>query len=211
MTGALWQAVTFSGGTGIQAYRHYPGVFDPWWLSMLPLPDPDRAPAGQPVSLLAGRRIERYPGSVTERGRHTVALEDIGSGEDDGSGGEDKWYKLAAAHLTRLSGSDPRVTCTGFWSRYGDESFTSHRDAWLGAWVQMAGAKRLLIGEGLLDGSGIPARSVTVSAGDIVLIPKHAAHRASTPEDPGHSVHLAFAIDRDKQGSGIRPPERKRA
>lgn len=140
MTGALWQAVTFSGGTGIQAYRHYPGVFDPWWLSMLPLPDPDRAPAGQPVSLLAGRRIERYPGSVTERGRHTVALEDIGSGEDDGSGGEDKWYKLAAAHLTRLSGSDPRVT-----------------------------------------------------------------------EDPGHSVHLAFAIDRDKQGSGIRPPERKRA
>jgi hypothetical protein len=90
------------------------------------------------------------------------------------------------------------VTCSVFESQFGDETFGRHRDAWLGAVVQVAGAKDWLLGECLLDGSGVPARAVTTSAGDILLIPKGLPHVASTPPDPGHSVHLAFAIDRDE-------------
>jgi len=62
----------------------------------------------------------------------------------------------------------------------------------------MTGAKDWLTGECLLDGTGVPARAVTTRAGDILLLPKNLPHAVTTPADLGHSVHLAFAIDRDQ-------------
>jgi len=94
---------------------------------------------------------------------------------------EDSWYALAARHLTRLSGSALPVMCSIFASSYGDETFGRHRDTWLGVVVQMAGAKGWLIGECLLDGSGVPAKAVTARAGDILLLPKNLPHAVSTP------------------------------
>jgi len=119
-------------------------------------------------------------------------LEDIAHGQPDA------WYALAAWHLTRLSGSGLHVTCTIYWSRHGDETFGRHRDTWYGAVVQAAGVKDWLTGEGLPGGTGTPARQVTTQAGDILLLPKYLPHVVTTPADPGHSVHLAFAIDRDE-------------
>jgi len=46
--------------------------------------------------------------------------------------------------------------------------------------------------------SGVPAKAVTARAGDILLIPKNLPHLITTPPDPGHSVHMASAIDRDQ-------------
>jgi ribosomal protein L16 Arg81 hydroxylase len=100
------------------------------------------------------------------------------------------------------------VTCSIFCSRHGDETFGAHGDAWYGAIVQGSGAKDWRIGAALLDGSAGPVCKLTTQAGDILLIPKLLPHVVSTPATPGHSVHLAFAIDRDSpgdQGPGRRP------
>jgi hypothetical protein len=49
------------------------------------------------------------------------------------------------------------------------------------------------------NAAGLP-RELTTRAGDILLISKYAPHLVSTPADPGHSVHLAFAVNRDVPG-----------
>ena len=62
-------------------------------------------------------------------------------------------------------------------------------DAWHNAVIQVAGAKHWAIEHN---------RPVTTRAGDILVIPqKMVQHAVSTPEFPGHSVHLAFALHRD--------------
>ena len=126
-------------------------------------------------------------------------LEDIAYGQPD------TWYALAARHLGRLSASELHVTCDIYHSRYGDETSGAHRDTWYGAVVQVSGVKDWLTGEGLPGGAGTPAQRVSTRAGDILLIPKYLPHAVSTPADPGHSVHLAFAIDRDEYPRGGKP------
>jgi hypothetical protein len=198
--GVLWAAVRGAGGPrpAGRLHRHFAGAFDPAWLESLPLPDAAAPPPGQPVALLDARheQFERPRGAAAlqvayaARPRTRVA-EDIAYGQPG------TWYALAAWHLSRLAGSSLHVTCSVFTSRYGDETFGAHRDTWYGVVVQMDGAKDWLIGEGLLGGSG-PVQPVRTQAGDILLIPKALPHVVSTPADPGHSIHLAFAVDRDK-------------
>jgi hypothetical protein len=91
------------------------------------------------------------------------------------------------------------VTCSIFSSRHGDETFGAHRDAWYGAVVQVAGAKDRQIREALLDGSGAPGMRSDHESGDILLLSKLLPHMVNTPALPGHSVHVAFAIDRDSR------------
>jgi len=38
---------------------------------------------------------------------------------------------------------------------------------------------------------------VTMAAGDVLLVPKSLPHLVSTPVDPGRSVHLVFAFNRE--------------
>jgi hypothetical protein len=52
-------------------------VFDPAWLASLPLPTGRDRPAGQPVALLSGTRIERHLGPEIPSGSRTRVLEDI--------------------------------------------------------------------------------------------------------------------------------------
>jgi hypothetical protein len=197
LTGTLWEAVCFSGGTGTATCRHFPAALDPAWLAALPLPCGEALPPGQPVALIDAmhRELERHIQAGTLRAAYghrprTRVYEDIGFGDDG-------WAGLAAGHLTRLSGGALRVLCSVYESAPGDETFGPHRDGWFGAVVQVAGAKDWQIGEGLLDAAAPPAMDVTVRAGDILLVPKSLPHLVTTPADPGWSVHLAFAIDRD--------------
>ena len=70
-------------------------------------------------------------------------------------------------------------------------------DAWYGAIGQIDGVKVWEIGESLLDPTNHPTHEVTTLAGVVLLLPKGLPHAVRTPRDPGHSVHRAFAIDRD--------------
>ena len=149
-TGTLWAAIRTAAGPrpASRHHQHFPGAFDPAWLSSLPLPASQDRPAGQPVALLDARHtgFERHLDQAgLDRAYamwpRTQVLEDIGHC------GDRTWYGLAAWHLTRLSASTPHLTCSSYESRYGDETSGRHRDAWYGAVVQIAGAKNWLLGE----------------------------------------------------------------
>ncbi|MBV9853118.1 MAG: hypothetical protein JOY82_01150 [Streptosporangiaceae bacterium] len=198
ITGALWQAIRSSGGIRIKQYRHYPAVFGPLWLESLSLPIGDDKPAVQPVALIDNRHsaFERHRDAAMlreeyQRRPRTKVYEDIGHESD-------AWYALTAGYLTRLSRSGLHVTCSVFENKHGDETFGAHQDTWFGAVIMFAGAKEWTLGEGLPGETEPAPRKVTTYTGDVLLIPKNLPHSVRTPEDPGFSVHLAFAIDRDQ-------------
>jgi Cupin superfamily protein len=178
-TGTLWAAAWCAGRTWP---RHYPAAYDARWLAGLPLPGAGRAL----VTLLEpGRKeLERHPdGPALEAACATRVRMDIGWHAPGA------WYGLAASHLGRLAGEDGPAVCSVYTSRGGDASLGMHGDAWHGLIVQMTGAKRWLLGHG--------REPVTTTAGDILILPKYVLHEAATPADPGHSVHLVFAISRN--------------
>jgi hypothetical protein len=199
VTGPLWAAISAAGGPrpATRQHAHYPAAYDADWLATLPLPVGEHRPAGQPVALLDGQNIfERTadgPALAAAYSRHprSQVYEDIGLDWADA------WYALTARHLGRLASSGLQVACSIFASRSQDESLRAHWDTWYGAIVQIDGAKIWEIGDSLLNGSNQAARQTITRAGDILLLPKGLPHAVSTPTDPGHSVHLAFAIDRD--------------
>lgn len=195
LTGTLWEAVTFSGGTRTSGWQHFPAAVGPSLLSSLTVPSSGSLPPGQPAMLVTAEHgtAERHAGTASlqaaYRQRHrTRVLEDIGCG---GTG----WAGAVASWLTRLSGGAP-VTAAVYESECGDETFGPHRDGWLGVVVQAHGAKTWRIGEGVLDPGAPEAAQVITRPGDVLLLPRAMPHDVSTPADPGHSVHVAFAVDR---------------
>jgi hypothetical protein len=215
LAGILWAAIRTAGGPDTRAgqeERHLPGALDLAWLASLPLPLGGARPPGQPVALLEDREedFERHADStalaVAYAARpRTQVSEDIGSGQDR------HWYALTARHLTCLSGSSLHVTCNIFASRHGDETFRKHRDTWYGAVIQISGAKQWTLGEALFCSDFPAPRQVATSAVDILLIPKYVPHMVTTPSVPGHSVHLAFAIDRDPAPALTPQPDQRLA
>ena len=194
LTGAVWSAVSVSGGISAAAARHFPAAVDRAALAALPLPGPDRLRAGQFVALPDGDSFERHTGGDSLRAAYehrprTRIYEDIGWGQESG------WAWLAGQRLTWLAGTGPRVTVTVYQSRHGDEELDAHRDMWLGVIVQVSGAKLWETGEGLL-GRG-SRRLVLLMPGDVLVVPKNCLHLVTTPDDPGSSVHLVFAVNRD--------------
>lgn len=199
LTGTLWAAICTAGGPcpASRQHQHFPAAFDPAWLDRLPLPTDSSRPPGQPVSLLdddPGRRtFERHTSeqditaAYDARPRTRVYV-------DIGYQASHTWYALTARHLGRLARCLLEVRCSVFTSQSGDESLGTHWDSWYGAIVQVSGAKQWMIGEAPASPD---ARQVTTRAGDILLIPKYLPHTVTTPRDPGHSIHLAFVIDRD--------------
>lgn len=212
-TGTLWAALHAAGGPRRPAtagHRHFSRAYDAGWLAALPLPIDENRPPGLPVALLDDRddfdrHIDGQALTDAYAGRpRTQVYEDIGRDTPHA------WYSLAARHLGRLAECDLHVVCSIFQSRAGDESLGGHWDAWYGAIVQMSGAKKWDIGESLLDGTTQPTRELTTGAGDILLLPKGLPHAVSTPKDPGHSVHLTFAIDRDPRPADQQPANHHR-
>ncbi len=89
-----------------------------------------------------------------------------------------------------------------FESRPGDASLGGHWDAWYGAIVHISGAKAWQIGARPPGDTNQPAQDIITRAGDILLVPKGLPHAVRTPREPGHSVHLSFALDRDSETTG---------
>lgn len=199
-TGTLWAAISGSGGPRHPArhHRHFPGAYDAKWASQLRVPIDDDRPTQQPVTLLDDETPwEKHTDNAkiakayAHRPRTRVYT-------DAGIDRPSDWFAKTALHVQRLTHSTERVTCSIFESRHGDRSIAAHQDTWYGAIVQLRGRKVWRIGHALLEEtSPQPIREVITRAGDILLIPKMLPHAVDTPDDPGYSVHLTYAIDRD--------------
>jgi hypothetical protein len=50
-----------------------------------------------------------------------------------------------------------------------------------------------------------PTWTVRVEAGDVLLVPEGLPHVVSTPEEPGHSRHLQFALCRVPLDGPVEP------
>lgn len=207
ITGTLWAAINASEGAHRPAstgHQIYPEAFDAQWLASLPLPIDQARPPTIPVALLNEEEFERHAAPQALAAAYanhprTRVYEDIGRDAPE------SWYALTARHLGRLTRCDLQVVCSVFQSRAGDQSLGAHWDAWYGAIIQISGAKTWTIGTGLLADTGQPAAEVATRPGDVLLLlPKGLPHAVVTPADPGHSVHLTFAIDRDDHPPG--PP-----
>ena len=194
MVGGLWAAVRTAGGPrpDNQSYHYFSGIYDPAWLATLLLPIDEARPAEQPVALLESDRqgiFEQHlgagalKGAYDERRRTRVYLA-------IGHNAPDAWYAITARHLGRLAKSKLGVVSTIYQSFTGDESIGPHRDRWYGANIQMKGAKLWRLGE---EGD---EREVLAEPGSILLLPNGLLHDVSTPAEPGHSVHITFAICR---------------
>lgn len=200
-TGVLWAAIDGTGGPRPATLRHwhFPHAYEPGWLAALPLPTGARRLAGQPVALLDEREEfdRHHDGRALERAYarrpRTRVYENINRDSDS------TWYFLAARHLGRLAHCDLQVVCSVFESRHDDASLGGHWDTWYGAIVQISGAKAWQIGESPPGDTKQPAREIITEGGDILLLPKGLPHAVRTLPEPGHSVHLSFAIDRDSR------------
>lgn len=198
LAGAIWAAVTASGGPDSAALRQFPAALDPAWLAALPIPTAASLAPGQTAAMPdpAGRDFQRHTDAVALREEYarrprTRIIEDIGHGDHT------PWAALAGQHLTRLAGTGTRVIISVYQSASGDQELGTHQDTWTGAIVQVHGAKTWRAGESLTATGAGDARQVTVTAGDILILPKRLPHHVTTPPDPGRSLHLVFAINRD--------------
>lgn len=199
-TGTLWAAIHTTGGPRRSATagpRHWPAAYDTGWLAALPLPIDDKRPTSLPVALLEDRdKFDLHTDAKALADAYishprTRAYQDIGRDTTHA------WYSLTARHLGRLAKCANHVMCSIYQSRAGEESLGWHKDTWYGAIVQVSGAKIWKFQTNPLDDTTQPSQELTTEAGDILLLPKGALHTVVTPKTPGHSVHLAFAIDRE--------------
>lgn len=192
MVASLWPAIHCAGGPRPDSQQHYyfPDVYDPGWLATLPLPIDEARPLDQPVSLLEGgvRAFEQHTGSSALQAAYdehprTRVYTDIGHMRPEA------WFAIAAWHLGRLAHSELAVICSVYQSISGDETIGLHEDRWYGANVQMSGTKRWTLGG--------EHEVLLATPGSILLLPNGLLHNVSTPTEPGHSVHMTFAICRD--------------
>lgn len=200
VTGTLWIAIQGTGGhrRAARNHDHFSGAFDADWLSGLPLPIGEDRPDGQPVTLVDdGQPWEEHHDSsglavaCAERPR-TRMYSDVAVGR------ERDWFGRTTGHLQKLTESPERVTCSIFESQHGDQGLPPHRDTWYSAIIQLGGEKHWRIGHALLEQTcPQPVREVTTKPGDILIIPRMLPHVVSTPADPGFSIHLVYAIDRE--------------
>lgn len=189
--GTLWAAFHHAGGTKppIPTHRHYQGAYDPRWLAALPLPIDD---PNQPVDLVEGGHFERHQhATALQRAYHHKPRTRIHVTAHR----ESPWITRVADHLTRLTHSNPHVMATAYASTTADATIGTHDDAWDGAIIQLTGAKTWQLGPGLHHPHH-PIEHVTTTPGDILILPDGTPHAVDTPPDPGHSLHLVFAIRR---------------
>jgi hypothetical protein len=200
LAGAIWAAVNAAGGPDNAAFRHFPAVLDPAFLAALPIPTAENLPPGQTTAMPdpSGRTFQRHtdPAAIQAayaRRPRTRIIEDIGW--DDHT----LWAALTGQHLTRLAQTGTRVIITAYQSATGDQELGTHHDTWTGAIVQADGAKTWRAGHAL-TAAGTANRDiqqVTITAGDILILPRNLPHHVTTPPDPGRSLHLVFAINRE--------------
>ncbi len=159
---------------------HFPGMFDPLWLSRLPLPPSERSTS-----------LTNYEGFW--RGDDADAYKDVGARltrvHESIDTRHSGWYSLVALHLEHLM--DCQVRSDMYQSSDGDDSLHPHFDNWLGLITQMSGEKVWT----LWEAPGQPPRQLITRAGDVLLMPKTVKHAVSTPDS---STHLVFTIMQHK-------------
>jgi hypothetical protein len=185
-TASVWQAITQSGGPrpSTQAHAHLPRMFDPAWLTRLSTPTREVTPEGLSVTL-GGGGFERYPDQTAmlaayQQRPRTWVFENTHHAIP--------WISLTAAYLGKLSASRLEVVAAVFDSRPYEQAPGAHTDEWYSVIVQFDGAKNWTIG------TGPHTQHLTTEPGDVLLIPEALAHATTTPDNPGHSRHLTFAL-----------------
>lgn len=164
------------------SWKHIPGVFQPEWLANLGLPIDGQMNSGQTVALVSGNDFDRSAKGVDVAVAYsqlprTQVYESVGAQ----SGG---WFAAVDMLLARLFRFE--VTSDVYVSNAGDRNIGLHRDEWYGIIVQLGGAKVWT----LLDAEGKPT-TITLEAGDVLLLPRDVRHNVDTTH---HSVHVVFAV-----------------
>ncbi|MET7685630.1 cupin domain-containing protein [Streptomyces sp. NPDC005423] len=167
-------------------HNHVPGLFNTEWVAAASLPVADEKLPAQTVALVDGPEFQRSTaldmaaGAYQERPRTRVYESlDVRS---------DGWFSLASLHLAGMLRRG--VVCTAYESRTGDRTLGAHYDHWLGVIVQMRGAKQWQIWP-RADGAPV---ELLMRPGDVLVLPQGMLHDVSTPEHPGNSLHLVFAV-----------------
>ncbi|MEU0722808.1 hypothetical protein [Streptomyces sp. NPDC006140] len=165
---------------------HVPRVFEPTWISDLHLPLGAGKAANQTVALADDTAFHResHEDAVTRayQDRPRTRIYESLNVRSDG------WFSLVAL---RLAGMLRRqVVCAAYESQAADRNLGAHDDEWLGVIAQMRGVKRWLMWP---ESNGVPVETVT-RVGDVLILPRGVKHEVSTPDPPGYSVHLLFAV-----------------
>jgi hypothetical protein len=193
VTGTMWMAVRAAAGLRPGAdHGAFPGAFAPEWLAALPAPTIGYRPLEQAVALARADDFDRYPtpeqvDEAYEVRPRTYIFESVHATQ--------AWALLASRWLGALAGG-LSVLATIYDSRSGDEHLDAHWDAWCGAVVQLSGAKKWIIGHGLLSGDPQNISSLTMHPGDVMILPDGLPHLVETPADPGYSRHLVLTVRR---------------
>ncbi|MFI0772574.1 hypothetical protein ACH4TQ_48120 [Streptomyces sp. NPDC021218] len=177
---AVWPRLAASQPVHIQR------AFDAAWIEGLSLPLGEEKAASQTVALIDGMDFHRQSDkdavahAYQERQR-TRVYESLNVRSDG-------WFSTVTLRLTAMRRH--QVICTAYESHAGDRNLGAHDDEWLGVITQMRGAKRWLVWPGE---TGAPEEIVT-RVGDVLILPQGVKHEVSTPDSPGYSVHLVFAM-----------------
>lgn len=166
--------------------RYERGVFTAEWLASRPLPTADAKQPGQTVALADNNGFTRTTSGASVAQGHrqrprTQVYESLHVRSDS-------WLSLVALQLSSLMRRD--VVCTAYASHAGDRNLGLHDDAWTGVIVQISGAKRWLI----WPTAHSSPHEIRMETGDVMILPQGMKHQVSTPDDPGHSLHLVFAV-----------------
>ncbi|WP_406431894.1 cupin domain-containing protein [Streptomyces sp. NBC_00631] len=166
--------------------RHVSGAFDAEMIESMVLPVAEGKAPSQTVALMDGvdfernTRLDAVALAYQERPR-TRVYESLHLRSDG-------WFSLVTLHLAGMLSR--HVICTAYESQAGDRNLGAHDDQWLGVVVQMRGAKRWLV----WTSKGSDPEEITMRAGEVLILPQGMTHEVTTPDHPGHSVHLLFAV-----------------
>jgi JmjC domain len=188
--GRLWSAVlpTIEQPEGPSQLQYIPRAFESAYLLDMPLPLADERKEGQAVALVDGAEFHReVTCDAIARGYEHRRRTRVYEGMDVASDG---WYSVVAVQLARLARC--RVVCSMYESNAGDRNLGAHVDGWLGAIVQMRGAKKWSIWP---DSSRREPQEFLTEVGDVLLLPRDVEHAVETPD---YSAHLVFALLTDE-------------
>ncbi|MBO3681712.1 cupin domain-containing protein [Streptomyces sp. NEAU-YJ-81] len=180
---AFWPRLTASQPV------HVRQVFDASWIEKVSLPLAEEKAAGQTVALVDGTEFVRE--SRNEEVFHAYRDRPRTRVYESLHVRSDGWVSAVTLQLTAMMRRN--VICSAYESHAGDRNLGAHDDEWLGVITQMHGAKRWLVWP---ETTGAPEEIVT-RVGDVLILPQGVKHEVSTPDLPGYSVHLVFAITDD--------------
>lgn len=185
--GTIWAALKASGGPEAppDAYHYFPQAFDPAWIESVPLPVDESG-----VVYLGDHdsferlRPEEVAAAYATRQRTTIYSQIERQG----------WTNTAAQHLLRLSGV--AVTFSVYHATPDDETLGAHRDKFAVVATQWKGEKSWWLGEDAWDTTGSIEPTVTLTPGDVLVVPKDFPHNVYTSGAVSTHLTASFILDK---------------